>query len=152
MGDNNRMKTTTRTDEQVLKANYPKDDMVHTEEQQFDNCSISSDEKIIKSFTDADRFNQEPICKTLEPTGDLCIKFTDEELDRLGIKKGDKFSLKEDSEGILLLKYETVDLDLGELSREILEMLITESCEKDISINEVISNILEKVLLIQEKA
>ena len=30
--------------------------------------------------------------KILEPTGEVCIKFTDEELEALKIKQGDKFS------------------------------------------------------------
>jgi hypothetical protein len=35
---------------------------------------------------------------------------------------------------------------LSEFERELLEFLIQESCDKDISINDVISNILEKGL------
>jgi hypothetical protein len=83
------------------------------------------------------------ITKTIEPTGDVCVKFTDEELTKLGIKEGDKFSIKEESGGILLQKFATIDLDISEWDREILESLIQQSCEKDISVNQVISDILE---------
>lgn len=38
---------------------------------------------------------------------------------------------------------ETIELDLGDFDRTILEHLIKESCEKDISINRVVSNILK---------
>jgi bifunctional DNA-binding transcriptional regulator/antitoxin component of YhaV-PrlF toxin-antitoxin module len=86
------------------------------------------------------------IKKTVEPTGDVCVKFTEDELARLNIKQGDKFSIKETDGGILLEKFATVDINLSELNREILEFLIQESCDKDISINEVISQLLEKGL------
>ena len=86
------------------------------------------------------------IKKTVEPTGDVCVKFTEEELAQLNLKQGDKFSIKETDEGILLEKFATIDLNLSEFSREIMEHLIRESCEKDISVNEVMSNILEQVI------
>jgi bifunctional DNA-binding transcriptional regulator/antitoxin component of YhaV-PrlF toxin-antitoxin module len=86
------------------------------------------------------------IKKTVEPTGDLCVKFTEDELAKLNIKQGDKFSIKETNEGILLEKFSTVDINLSELDRELLEFLIQESCDKDVSINEVISDLLEKGL------
>jgi bifunctional DNA-binding transcriptional regulator/antitoxin component of YhaV-PrlF toxin-antitoxin module len=86
------------------------------------------------------------IKKTIEPTGDVCVKFTEDELSQLNIKQGDKFSIKETDDGILLEKFATVDIDLSELNRELLEFLIIESCDKDISINEVISDLLEKSL------
>jgi hypothetical protein len=86
------------------------------------------------------------IKKTIEPTGDVCVKFTEEELAKLNIKQGDKFSIKETEEGILLEKFATVDIDLSECSREILEFLIQESCDKDISVNEVVSDVFEKFI------
>lgn len=86
------------------------------------------------------------IKKTLEPTGDLCIKFTDEEMKTLNIHEGDKFSWKEHEDGILLQKYTTIDIDISEWSRDVLEMVIKDSCEKDISVNEVICEYLEKKL------
>jgi bifunctional DNA-binding transcriptional regulator/antitoxin component of YhaV-PrlF toxin-antitoxin module len=69
-----------------------------------------------------------------------------EELAKLNIKQGDKFSIKETDGGILLEKFSTIDINLSELNREILEFLIQESCDKDISINDVISDLLEKGL------
>ena len=86
------------------------------------------------------------IKKTVEPTGDVCVKFTEEELAQLNIKQGDKFSIKETDDGILLQKFATIELDLWEFKRGILEFLIQESCEKDISVNEVISNIFERII------
>lgn len=86
------------------------------------------------------------IKKTIEPTGDVCVKFTEDELAQLNIKQGDKFSIKETDEGILLQKFATIDIDLSEFNRELLEFFIQESCDKDISVNEVISDILDKGL------
>jgi hypothetical protein len=86
------------------------------------------------------------IKKTIEPTGDVCVKFTEDELAQLNIKQGDKFSIKETDGGILLEKFATVDINLSELDRELLEFLIQESCDKDVSINQVISDLLEKGL------
>ena len=86
------------------------------------------------------------IKKTVEPTGDVCVKFTEDELAQLNIKQGDKFSIKETNEGILFEKFATIDIDLSELERELLEFLIQESCDKDVSINQVISDLLEKGL------
>ena len=86
------------------------------------------------------------IKKTIEPTGDVCVKFTEDELAQLNLKQGDKFSIKETDGGILLEKFSTVDINLSELDRELIEFLIQESCDKDISVNQVISDLLEKGL------
>jgi hypothetical protein len=86
------------------------------------------------------------IKKTIEPTGDVCVKFTEDELIKLNINQGDKFSIKETKEGILLEKFSTIDIDLSEFNRELLEFLIQESCEKDTSVNDIISELLEKSL------
>lgn len=112
----------------------------------FYNLTTTEDGTLVKPLSTVNQPNQKPICKTVEPTGELCITFTDEELHRLGIKKGDKFSFKEDKDGFILQKFQTVEIDLNELSRETLEMMIKMSCEEDISINEVVSNILEKFI------
>ena len=47
---------------------------------------------------------------------------------------------------ILLKKHVPVEIDMSEWSRDVLEMLICESVEKDISINDVICGIIEKAL------
>ena len=145
-----KLKTTIVTNEDMLKAARIRDDMMYVEERPFYDLT-SADDGTIEPLPDIDWSNQEPIYKVVEPTGDLCIKFTDEELNRLGIKKGDKFSFKEDGDGFLLQKFGTIEIDLEELSRETLEMMIKTSCEEDISINEVISNILEKYIEAYEK-
>jgi hypothetical protein len=86
------------------------------------------------------------ITKKLEPTGDLCIKFTEDEMQTLNIKEGDKFSFKEDKNGILLEKMSSLELDISDFSKETLEFLIAESIEKDVSVNQIINDTLEKAL------
>ena len=86
------------------------------------------------------------IKKTLQRSEDCFVQFTEEELQQLGIKAGDKFSCSIENDSVVLKKFETIDIDISEFSRDILEMLISESVEKDISVNEVISNILERML------
>ena len=86
------------------------------------------------------------IKKTVQRSEECFVQFTDEELHQLGIKAGDKFSCHVENESVVLKKFQTIDIDMSEWSREILEMLISKSIEEDISINEVISNILEQML------
>jgi hypothetical protein len=86
------------------------------------------------------------IKKTIEPTGDVCVKFTQDELAELNINEGDKFSIKECDDGILLQKFEKLELDISEWDRSILEMLISDSCERDISVNDLISEIISKFI------
>lgn len=85
--------------------------------------------------------------KRLEPTGDMMIRFTEEELSELNIKQGDKFDVVPQSDGSIKLdKYVDLELDMAEWPRELLEMLIKRSCEQDISINEIIINLLESYI------
>ena len=83
------------------------------------------------------------IKKTIQRSDDCFIQFTEEELAVLNIKPGDKFSweIKEDS--IVMHKHVPLEIDLSEFSRETLEMLIINSVEKDISVNDVITEAIE---------
>ena len=85
--------------------------------------------------------------KTLEPTGDMMIRFTEDELSELNIKEGDKFDFVPQADGSIKLdKYVNLELDMAEWPREALELLVKQSCEKDISVNEVIISLLEEYL------
>jgi len=87
----------------------------------------------------------EKVVKALEQ---FYVDFTDDELAELGLKKGDKLSVKidENTKEVKLVPYETIDINLSEFSRETLEFLISESVEKDASVNEVITDILDKAI------
>jgi len=86
------------------------------------------------------------VTKKIQRSEELYIQFTDEELKSLNIKAGDKFSWEVENDSVVLKKFASLDVDISEWSREVLEMLIVESVEKDISVNEVICNILDNFL------
>lgn len=77
---------------------------------------------------------------------EMYIQFSDEELLELGWEKNQKLSIESTNDGITLKPFVKVDIDMSNWSREVLEYIISESCEKDISINEVISNTIEQSL------
>jgi len=87
-----------------------------------------------------------PIAKTVKVKEDYYIDFTDEELSALKMEKGQKYTCKVEDGALKLIPYEKVELEIGSWDREILEMLIQESCERDVSVNEVICDILEEVI------
>lgn len=82
------------------------------------------------------------IRKTIEPTGDVCVKFTEDELKQLGISCGDKFSVDYCDDGIKLTKYSTIDIDLSEFPRELLEFIIAESNKLDLTISEYMEDVI----------
>ena len=85
--------------------------------------------------------------KVLEPTGDMMIRFTEDELLDLNIKEGDKFNFKlQEDGGVKLEKYVELELDMADWPIEVLQMIIKESCEQDITVNEVLVQILEKAI------
>jgi hypothetical protein len=87
------------------------------------------------------------IKKTLQPTGDMMIAFTEDELKELNIKEGDKFDFKLQEDGSVKLdKYVGLELDITDWPREVLEMLVKRSCEQDVSVNEVLIEILEEAI------
>ena len=85
--------------------------------------------------------------KQLEPTGDMMIRFTEDELLELNIKEGDKFDFKlQDDGSVKLDKYVDLELDMEDWPREVLEMLVKRSCEQDVSVNEILIEILEEAI------
>ena len=76
----------------------------------------------------------------------LAIEFTEEELNKFGINEGDPFSAYVEDGRIVLVPYGKVELELDELSRECLELLVLKSCEDNIPVSEVIENILSDFL------
>lgn len=85
--------------------------------------------------------------KTVQRSEDCFIQFTEEELAQLGIKAGDKFTWEMQEDGSCLLKkHVPVELDLSQWSREILEMIISDSIKKSLPADEVICEFIEKYL------
>jgi hypothetical protein len=85
--------------------------------------------------------------KTLKPTEESYIQFTEEELKELNLSVGDKFSVHHHDDGsIILKKFSTIEIDMNDFDRKTLEFLVKRSCEKDVSVNEIISDILTSIL------
>lgn len=91
--------------------------------------------------------------KKVQEKKELYIQFSDEEMQELGWEEGQKLSFKfdEETKAITLEPFVKMEIEISEWPREILEFLIQESCDKDISMNEVISNILEESLKYYDK-
>lgn len=86
------------------------------------------------------------IAKTVKVKEEHYIEFTDEELQAFNMEKGQKFSCKIKDGSLILEPFVKVELEMGDWPREVLELLIQESCEKDISINDVICDLLQEVI------
>jgi hypothetical protein len=91
--------------------------------------------------------------KKVQEKKELFIQFSDEEMTELGWEEGQKLSFKfdEETKAITLEPFVKMELDIDSWPRELLLFLIQESCEKDISVNEVISNTLEESLKYYDK-
>ena len=85
--------------------------------------------------------------KTLQPSKDMFLQFTEEELLELNIQQGDKFTaIPQEDGGVFLEKWQAIDLDLSDFSEEVKDMLISKSIEDQIPVDEVINNLLKKSL------
>ena len=84
--------------------------------------------------------------KKIQEKKELFIQFSDEEIQELGWKEGQKlsFDFNEETKAITLKPLVSVEIDMTEWDRELLEFLVSESCERDISVNEIINEVLEK--------
>jgi hypothetical protein len=85
----------------------------------------------------------EKVKKVLEKK-DLYIQFSEEEMQELGWEEGQKLSFKfnEETKAITLEPFVKMEIDISEWSREILELLVGESCERDVPVNEIINEAL----------
>lgn len=85
--------------------------------------------------------------KTIQTQEEHFIQFSDEELQELGMVKGQKFSVDyRDDNSIMLTPFVDLEIDLSQFERSALELLISLSCEKDMTISEVISELLEEFI------
>lgn len=79
---------------------------------------------------------------------ELYLQFSEEELQELGWEEGQKLSFKfnEETKAITLEPFVKMELDITEWPVEILQFLVGESCDRDISVNEVINETLLKFI------
>jgi hypothetical protein len=86
------------------------------------------------------------ITKTVQPSKDVYIQFTEDELLELNIQAGDKFTVKPEGDGFLLTKNVPMEIDLDEWDEDTLRRLVGESLEKDLPVNDIIVQALETYL------
>jgi hypothetical protein len=86
--------------------------------------------------------------KKVQEKKELFLQFSEEEMQEMGWEEGQKLSLKfdEDTKAITIEPFVKMDIDIGEWDREILEYLVGESCDRDVSVNEIINESLEKMI------
>lgn len=87
------------------------------------------------------------ITKKIKRSNDMLIEFSEDELNKLSIKEGDKFSYEigEDN-SIVLKKHVPIEINLSDFSRETLELLVSDSIENDCSVEDSIARILSDSL------
>lgn len=92
--------------------------------------------------------NNQPVSfhKTVQKREEYFVAFTEEESAALGFAAGDKFEILEEGDGLLLKKYGTIELDINEFDRETLAFLVAESFRLNAPVEDVIVEILTKVL------
>lgn len=86
--------------------------------------------------------------KKVQEKKELFLQFSEEEMQEMGWEEGQKLSLKfdEETKAITLEPFVKMDIDIGEWDREILEYLVGESCYRDVSVNQIINESLEKMI------
>lgn len=70
------------------------------------------------------------------------IEIPDEIMEQLGLKEGDSLSIEERDGSLILTPYARIEINMDEMDRASLERLIQISCEKNISCNQVIEDLL----------
>jgi hypothetical protein len=85
--------------------------------------------------------------KILQPTNDLFIQFSDDEVQELGLEQGQKYEVElQDDGSVKLTPWVKIELEIEEWSKEVLLMIIKESLDQDIPVNDVINNLLKEGL------
>jgi len=83
------------------------------------------------------------ITKTVLPSKDVYIQFTEDELLELNLNAGDKFSIKQLENGFVFEKHVPIEIDIEEFDIEILRKLVGESLQKDLPVGEIITQALQ---------
>ena len=81
--------------------------------------------------------------KTIQTRPEYFIQFTEDEAADLGLEIGEVLDVSVKDDGILLQKLVPLELDMTEFPREVLERLVKESTEKNVSVNEIITTAIK---------
>jgi len=88
------------------------------------------------------------IYKTLQPSKDVYIQFTEDEILQMNIQAGDKFDVEvlPDDEGVVFKKRKPLEIDLNEFDFDVLKNLVSESLEQDLPVGDIIVNALKQFM------
>jgi hypothetical protein len=86
--------------------------------------------------------------KKVQEKKELFLQFSEEEIQEMGWEEGQKLSFKfdEETKAITLEPFVKMEVEISEWPLEILQFLVAESCERDVSVNEIINETLLKFL------
>jgi hypothetical protein len=86
--------------------------------------------------------------KKVQEKKELFLQFSEEEIQEMGWEEGQKLSIKfdEETKAITLEPFVKMEVEISEWPLEILQFLVAESCERDVSVNELINESLEKMM------
>jgi hypothetical protein len=94
---------------------------------------------------------KKPIRKTVQSREEYYIQFTDEEMAELKMEPGQKYSWEVKDGGVQLTPYVKVEMDISQWDKETLVYLIEQSCQRDVSVNDVIVDTLERYLKSEQR-
>jgi len=82
--------------------------------------------------------------KKVQEKKELFLQFSEEELQEMGWEEGQKLSVKfdEETKAITLEPFVKMEVEISEWPLEILQFLVSESCERDVPVNEIINEVL----------
>lgn len=84
--------------------------------------------------------------KNIEKEETYFVKFSEEELESLGLEKGDKLEVDLSGGCIQLKKLAKIEIDLDDFSKDDLMRLITEADERQILVSERIVEIILEIV------
>jgi hypothetical protein len=88
------------------------------------------------------------ITKTVQKAeSEYFIQFTDEELSKLNLEKGSRLDWKIQEDGsVMLIPWKSIELDVEDWDKDLLLFLVKESLEKDLPVNDIIVESIEKMI------
>ncbi|MEY4342773.1 MAG: hypothetical protein RL736_569 [Pseudomonadota bacterium] len=88
--------------------------------------------------------------KKVQEKREMFIQFSEEEIAEMGWEENQKLSIEMNDGGITLQPYAKMEIEIGEWSREMLEYLVGESCDRDVSVNDIITEVLTEYIKANE--
>lgn len=89
--------------------------------------------------------------KIVKEKRELYIEFSEEEIQELGWKDNQKLSLDQEGNSIVIKPWVSVEIDTSEWPKEVFEMLVQMSLEQEKTVNEIIVDLITKVVKVKEE-